>query len=99
MMVQSVVMIRKQVQLTEEQDRRLEALAMRSGRSKADLVRRAVDLLLAERVAMPTVEEQRKRALEAIGAFHSGHSDIAVDHDRYLAASYASDGPEAPAPE
>lgn len=84
-------MIRTQVQLTEEQDHRLEALAAGSGRSKADLVRRAVDLLLAERVAMPTVEARRRRALEAIGSFHSGRKDIAINHDRYLAAAYASD--------
>jgi hypothetical protein len=82
-------MIRTQVQVTEEQDRRLEALAVSLRSSEAELVRQAVDLLLAQRVPEATPDERRRRALDAIGRFRSGRSDTARNHDAALVDAYA----------
>ena len=32
--------------------------------------------------------QMKRRALSSTGRFHSGHIDIAIKHDDYLAASY-----------
>jgi hypothetical protein len=34
-------------------------------------------------------EERKRRAIAAAGRFHSGLTDLATDHDRYLEESYA----------
>ncbi len=72
-------MVRTQVMLAEDQLRALRQLAARQGVSISELVRRSVDRLIEE-------DERRKRwarSLEAIGKFHSGRSDISVNHDKY----------------
>ncbi|MBI3248040.1 MAG: hypothetical protein HYZ50_16165 [Deltaproteobacteria bacterium] len=33
-------------------------------------------------------KERRRRAIAAAGRFHSGHSDLAAEHDRHLAEAY-----------
>jgi hypothetical protein len=33
-------------------------------------------------------EERRRRAIAAAGRFHSGASDISVDHDEYLVETF-----------
>ena len=73
-------MRRVQVQFTEAQVEGLERRALESGRSFASVVREAADALLGE-------DERRRRlerALSAIGGFHSGLGNLAVEHDRYL---------------
>lgn len=77
-------MVRTQIQLTEEQARRLKERAAAEGMSMAELIRRSVDALLADTVAV-SEEERRRRALAVIGRFRSGLSDLAENHDRYLA--------------
>jgi hypothetical protein len=73
-----------QVQLTEEQVAALKGLAAASGRSVADLVREGVDSLL--RVGGESARQQRQaRALEAVGRFASGETDVSSEHDRHLA--------------
>ena len=32
----------------------------------------------------------RQRAMSAAGRYHSGHSDISIDHDKHLAESYGA---------
>jgi len=81
-------MIRTQVQLTDEQSRRLEQLAVARGVSKAELVRQAVDLLLQRSALDRSPEELRRRALEVIGAFRSGYHDTAENHDAVLDEIY-----------
>lgn len=81
------MMVRTQVQLTENQIESLRRLAAASGRSIADLVRQGVDQYLAVR-RQPDPEERRKRALRALGKFSSGVSDVSTRHDHYLAEAF-----------
>jgi hypothetical protein len=74
---------RVQILLTEEQDRRLEALARRLATSKAQLVREGVEFVLQRR-------EQRKSdsLFDLIGqAGRVGRKDISRRHDAYLLAT------------
>lgn len=80
-------MIRTQVQLTEAHMRMLKRLAAERGVSLATLIREGVDLLM-RRASVVDEEEHRRRALAAAGRFHSGHSDLAAEHDRHLGEAY-----------
>lgn len=76
-------MTRVQVLLTEEQDRKLEALAKALRRSKARLVREGVDIVLRTRIP-PRADP----LLELVGrAGKAGRRDIAAAHDTYLASA------------
>jgi hypothetical protein len=77
-------MQRLQVQLTEEQADHLRKTAESEGTSQAEIVRRALEAYL-RRPIQARAASVRARALELIGAFSSGRSDIAENHDRYLA--------------
>lgn len=80
-------MVRTQIQLTEEQARALKRLATDRGVSVATLIRESVDRYV--RSAGPVDDqEQRRRALTAVGRFHSGRSDLAAEHDRHLEEAY-----------
>ena len=74
-------MVRTQVQLTEEQAIALKQLAARRGVSLAELVRNAIDRLLAD----ADRRERRTRALSLLGRYQDSGSDVARQHDRYLA--------------
>jgi hypothetical protein len=77
-------MQRLQVQLTEEQASHLRQTAESEGTSQAEIVRRALEAYL-RRPIRARESAVRARALELIGAFSSGLSDISENHDRYLA--------------
>lgn len=76
-------MIRTQIQLTEEQARRLREEARREHRSMADLVRESVAEYLAKRPGVSR-EKLEARARGLAGSFRSGYADLAEDHDRHL---------------
>ncbi len=80
-------MVRAQIQLTEEQSRRLKALAAARGTSVAELIREGIDGVLRYASA-PQPDELRRRAMEAAGRFHSSRRDIASCHDGYLADAF-----------
>ena len=80
-------MIRTQIQLTDEQARKLRELAAAEGRSVADLVRELVDRRL-QHGAGPDPDDVRRRALAVVGRFRSGCGDLAEEHDRHLAEGY-----------
>ncbi len=80
-------LVRIQVQLTEAQAEFLKEVGAQEGRSVADLVREAVDGLMREDDGM-RLEARRARAPGAAGRFHSCHSDIAAEHDRYLVDAF-----------
>lgn len=77
-------MVRTQIQLTDEQARVLHQRAAQRGTSMALLIREAIDAAIAQ----DDERERRLRALEVIGSARSGHRDISVDHDRYLAEDF-----------
>ena len=80
-------MIRRQVQLTHDQDARLRQLAAERKVSQSDLVRQAVDLLLRQADG-DSAEARHRRALAVVGRFSSGRSDVSIRHDDYLAEEY-----------
>jgi hypothetical protein len=77
-------MVRTQIQLTETQARRLKKIAMDTGASVAEVIRRAVDNML-QRIPKESSEERIRRALEIVGKFRSGRRDVSQKHDGYLA--------------
>jgi hypothetical protein len=76
--------VRTQAQLTEEQAEALKEIAAERGVSVAELIRRGVEMVIAARDA-PGLEERRRRALAAVGAFSDRSSDVAREHDEYFA--------------
>jgi hypothetical protein len=80
-------MIRTQIQLPEEQVASLKILAAQQHTSMAELIRRAIDMFTASTDAV-SLQEHRQRALAAAGKFRSGHGDLSVKHDDYLAEAY-----------
>ena len=80
-------MVRTQIQLSEEQSRRLRASDARQGISVAELIRRGVDAVL-DRESARSGEELARKAIQAAGRFHSSHSDVSRRHDDYLSEAY-----------
>ena len=82
-------MIRTQIQLTEQQSNKLKELAVEYDVSTAELIRRAVDQLLA--TAPPVYDAEQKRlALACLGQISDDSvNDLSENHDRYLAEIYA----------
>ncbi len=78
-----VKVIRTQIQLPEDQARALKELAARQGVSMAELIRIAVERVLAE----DETREKRRRALALAGRF-SGPADLSSNHDRYFAEAH-----------
>jgi predicted transcriptional regulator len=72
------MMTRVQILLSEDQDRRLEALAAKRRESKGKLIRRALDLLLR-------TEEADEDPLLALIGQAGRHHRVATHHDRVLA--------------
>ena len=76
-------MVRMQIQLEEEQAKRLRQIAREQRRAMSELVRQSVDYLFRSQ-GMLNREELKRRALDTVGSFHSGSCDISTRHDRYL---------------
>lgn len=81
-------MVRTQIQLTEEQAKKLKRLASSQQLSMAELIRQAVDQLITTSTVVDR-EERRKRALAAAGRFRSGLGDLSTEHDKYLEEAFS----------
>ena len=79
-------MVRTQIQRTEEQATKLKQLASERKVSVAEVIRRAIDRELME----DEMKTRWDRAIEAVrrSRFRSGNSDIAEQHDDYLAQDF-----------
>lgn len=82
-------MIRIQVQFSEEQIRWLKARAAQEHISVSEIVRRSVTTCLESQCDVGA-DERHRRAIEVVGRFASGLSDVAARHDDYLAEAYRS---------
>lgn len=83
-------MVRTQIQLTEEQHRRLKRWADRLGISMAEAVRRCVEERLAYEQVEPGRANRIREAMAVVGKYRSGRSDVAERHDDYLADAFGS---------
>jgi len=83
-------MVRTQVQLTEDQHRRLKRMAAERGVSMAEVIREGVEGVLS-RSAEAERQAAAVRSLEFVGMCSSGKTDIAERHDEYLAKIYAEE--------
>jgi len=83
-------MVRTQIQLSERQSRRLKAIAAHQGTSVAELIRRAVDRAL-DANELNDLEDIKRRAREAYGQFSDTATDVAMNHDKYLAEAILND--------
>lgn len=83
-------MVRTQIQLPEEQYRRLRRWARRLGVSFSEAVRRCVSERLSVDEAAPTREDLMRSALAVCGKYSDRErpSRVAVNHDRHLAEAY-----------
>ena len=77
-------MIRTQIQITPEQNRRLRARARREGVSLAEALRRCVEEAMGSQAA-PLAAGYAK-VLEVAGTFEDreGRRDVSSQHDEYL---------------
>ena len=82
-------MIRTQIQLLEEQSRRLHEVAGRAGVSVAEVIRRSVDSYLERESPGTSETANRDAAVQLAGRFRSGRTDVAARHDDYLDEAYA----------
>lgn len=80
-------MIRIMTQVSESQLNRLKKLAVKKNTSVAGVIRQAVEKYIHSDTTV-SEEELRKRALEVVGCFNSGLSDLGVAHDKYLEEGY-----------
>ena len=81
-------MIRTQIQLTETQSVRVREAARRAGVSTAEIIRQSVDRFLGQEVAGHPAGAGRLSALEVVGRWSCGLTDIADRHDDYLDEAY-----------
>ena len=85
-------MVRTQIQLPEEQYRRLRKWSRQLGISLSEAVRRCIADHLAHEEAAPSREDRIRGALAVCGKYtdSEGASSVAQEHDRYLAETYRS---------
>ncbi len=75
-------MVRTQIQMTEEQVRKLKKMASVQHISMAELIRQAVDDFILARGGVD-FEERKKCAIAAAGRFHSGIHNLSEAHDEH----------------
>jgi 16S rRNA U516 pseudouridylate synthase RsuA-like enzyme len=80
-------MVRTQIQLTEEQARKVKKMAAHRGVPMAEVIRDAIEgAIRSETSAVPG--DRRKRALDIVGKFRSGKTDVSKRHDAYLTEAF-----------
>jgi Ribbon-helix-helix protein, copG family len=81
-------MVRTQIQLTEQESEALKEAARRSGVSVAELIRQSVDRFLEQTTTRAPAGVGRLAALQVVGRFNSGLTDVSARFDDYLDEAY-----------
>ncbi len=81
-------MVRTQIQLTDEQAKRLRELSATSRESVAALIRKAVDQFIV--AGNPDRSTLYRQAETVVGKYKSESDDISIRHDRYLEVAFES---------
>ncbi len=83
-------MVRTQIQLTQDQHRRVKRWARQLGISFSEAVRRCVAERLDREKSAPSYEARVRAALAVCGKYSDpqGPSRVAQDHDRHLDEAY-----------
>lgn len=84
-------MYRTQIQLREDQSKKLKEMAAEYNVSVAELIRQSIDLLIESDHEL-TQAEKRKRATVIVGIAESGVTDLSTNHDDYLVEIYGEVG-------
>jgi hypothetical protein len=87
-MLNGGIMIRTQIQLTEEQAQKLRELSAAGRESMAALIRKAVDQFLVSGISDRSA--LYRQAASVVGKYESATSDISIHHDRYLEEAFES---------
>jgi len=82
-------MIRTQIQITDQQAKQLKHLSVQENKSVAELIRQSIDTFLNRQIFVSDQEKQQK-LLSVAGKFHTGLSDLAEEHDRYLDEAFGA---------
>ncbi len=82
-------MLRTQIQLKKEQMEWLRSKARARGVSVSQLIRESIKFYQTHEEHLP--EDRKRKALEAVGRFSSGTSDVSERHDDYLAEAYGKE--------
>lgn len=75
-------MVRTQIQLTPEQARSLKRMAIREGKSVAELIRISIDDMLRSG-GVKDLDDLRHKAVNAAGKLH-GPENLAAEHDHFI---------------
>ncbi len=81
-------MVRTQIQLTEEQAKKLRDLSAASRESVAALIRKAVDQFIVS--GNPDRSALYRQSESVVGKYKTDTGDISINHDRYLEEAFGS---------
>lgn len=81
-------MVRTQIQLTEEQAKKLREISAASRESVAALIRQAVDQFIT--AGKPDPAALYRRAESIVGKYKSDSRDVSIHHDRHLEEAFGS---------
>jgi hypothetical protein len=87
-MIKGGFMVRTQIQLTEEQAKKLRELSAAGRESVAALIRQAVDQFIV--AGKPDRSALYRRAESVVGKYKADSGDISIHHDRYLEEAFGS---------
>lgn len=83
------MMIRTQIQFTQEQWKALKKIAAYRHVSISEIVRESVDQVIRS-PENQEIDEYQRLCVEIVGKYQSGLSDISANHDKYLSEIYNS---------
>ncbi|MBE2220214.1 MAG: CopG family transcriptional regulator [Anaerolineae bacterium] len=83
-------MYRTQIQLREDQSKKLKEMAAEYNVSVAELIRQSIDMLIEQESDDLTIEERWQQTFSIMGKYASDVADLSTNHDKYLAEAYAT---------